>query len=734
MSTSTNSIRRQIVPGLSAGLVIGVVDVIYAISLAALIFAGDASPYVANGIGFILLGGIAPLLLINLFSSYKGNLSCEQDAPTAILAVIAAGAMQNMPSSSPREKFITIVALIVLTTLLTGSLFILLGQFKLGSLVRFLPYPVVGGFLAGTGWLLVTGGIGVMANRSFSFLDIGTFFQPEILVRWAPGLAFAFVMLLILNRYEHSMILPGMFIGTVVFFYGIAFFTRTPVSMLSAQGWLLGPFSSGNLWQPLQLSDMALIHWSSILAQAAGIASVLMISVVAFLLNASGIELIIRQDLDLNHELRVTGLGNILGGFLGGIISFHDLTDTVINHKIGKGSRLSSWVTAAVFILPFFLGTAVLSYVPKITLGVMLILFGLSFLYEWIYLAWFNFSRVEYVIILLILITIATMGFLQGVALGVVAALGLFTINYSLVSITKHTLSGAELQSRFTRSPAQRRILIDQGEKTFILQLEGFIFFGTANKLLEQVRLRINQADLVPLQFLILDFSKVRGLDSTAMLSFSKMKRVLHERSIIILVTGSSAEIQNQLEQGKFTSKDTDAARAFPDLDHGMEWVENQILAAVSVEQIEQPLTLKEVFIELLPDETYVDDLFKFLERKEINTGDYLMHQEDPPDNIYFIESGQVTAQSEHLNKMSVRLETMKTGRVIGELGFYLGQKRTAAVIADEPSIIYLLSAKSLVEMKKTSPEVALYFHQLIIQLLAERTTHLIRAVNALEK
>jgi SulP family sulfate permease len=734
MSATNNSIRHQIVPGLSAGLVIGVVDVIYAISLAALIFAGDASQYVANGIGLILLGGIPPLLLINLFSSYKGNLSCGQDAPTAILAVMAAGVMQNMPSSSSREKFITIVALIVFTTLLTGILFILLGQFKLGSLVRFLPYPVIGGFLAGTGWLLVTGGIGVMADLSFSFTDLGTLFQPGLLLRWVPGLGFAFIMLLILNRYNHFMILPGMFIGTVVLFYGIAFFTQTPVSILSAQGWLLGPFSNTNLFQPLHFSDMALVNWNSILAQSAGIASVLMISVVTLLLNASGIELIVRQDIDLNRELRVTGLGNIIGGLMGGIVSFHDLTDTVINHKIGKGSRLSSWVTAAVFILPFFFGAAILTYVPKITLGVMLILFGFSFLYEWIYLAWFNFSRVEYVIILLILITIATLGFLQGVGLGIVAALGLFTINYSRVSITKHTLSGAELQSRFTRSPNQRKILMEQGDKTFILQLEGFIFFGTANKLLEQVRSRIEQPDLTPLRFLILDFAKVSGLDSTAMLSFSKMKRVLQDRNITILVAGSSAEIKNQLEQGKFVSMDSDGARAFPDLDHGLEWVENNILAAVSGENLEQPLGLKEIFNELLPNEAYLNVLFKFLERKEIKTGDYLMHQEDAPDNIYFIESGQVTAQSEYPNKASVRLETMKSGRVIGELGFYLGQKRTAAVIADEPSTVYTLSAKSLVEMEKTSPEVASYFHQLIIQLLAERTTHLIRAVNALEK
>jgi SulP family sulfate permease len=728
-----NSLTARIIPGVSAGLVIGVVDVIYAISLAALIFAGDTSPYIANGIGLILLGGIPALLITNLFGSYKGSITSGQDAPTAILAIIAAGIMQSMSSSSPYEKFVTVVAAILFTTLLIGLCFVLLGYFKLGSLVRFLPYPVIGGFLAGTGWLLVTGGVGVMSDVSFNFSDPGALFHSNILLRWAPGLAFAFIMLLIMNRYDHILILPGMLIGTAVLFYGIAFFTQTPVSTLSAQGWMLGPFSNAGMWQPLRLSDLALIHWKSILAQAGGMASILMISVVTFLLNASGIELSVRQDFDLNRELRVTGFGNILGGLMGGIISFHDLTDSVINFKIGKGSRVSSWITAAVFITPLFFGAAALSFVPKITLGVMLGLFGLSLLYEWIYLSLFNFSRLEYVVILIILVAIASLGYLQGVGIGIVVAVILFVVNYSRVSVTKYILSGVQLQSRFTRSPNQRKFLIEHGDKTFILQLQGFIFFGTANRLLEQVRSRIEESNISPLQFVILDFAKVSGLDSTALLSFSKMKQILQDRNITVVVTAPSAEILKQLEKGKFVSKDSDAATAFPDLDHGLEWAENQVLNMLSEVQ-GRTLNLKEMFNELLPNEIHLKELFKFLEKKEIQTGDYLMRQSDSPDNIYFIESGQVTAQLEYPDKAPVRLETMKSGRVIGEIGFYLGQKRTAAVVADETTSIYLLTAKNLAKMEKKSPAVASYFHHLIIQLLAERTTHLIRTVAALEK
>src|SRR4030095_12432893 len=76
-----------------------------------------------------------------------------------VVALIAASIAATVPAGTGREAlYATVIAAIVLTTLLTAATFLLLGQFRLGALVRYLPYPVLGGFLAGTGWLLVLGG------------------------------------------------------------------------------------------------------------------------------------------------------------------------------------------------------------------------------------------------------------------------------------------------------------------------------------------------------------------------------------------------------------------------------------------------------------------------------------------------------------------------------------------------------------------------------------------------
>ncbi len=116
-----------------------------------------------------------------------------------------------------------------------------------------------------------------------------------------------------------------------------------------------------------------------------------------------------------------------------------------------------------------------------------------------------------------------------------------------------------------------------------------------------------------------------------------------------------------------------------------------------------------------------------------MESGVYLIRQGDAPDVVYLVEKGQVTAQLETTNGgRPVRLETMRGGRVVGEIGFYLGAKRTAAVRADEPTTVYRLSLEQLKQMEATDPEAASTFHRLIVHLLAERVSHLIRAVDAL--
>jgi sulfate permease, SulP family len=229
----------------------------------------------------------------------------------------------------------------------------------------------------------------------------------------------------------------------------------------------------------------------------------------------------------------------------------------------------------------------------------------------------------------------------------------------------------------------------------------------------------------------VLDFEKVSGLDSSAMLSLVKLKQVLSGRAISLLAAGASAPIQQRLVREANTVADC----AFPDLDHAMEWIEESVLGTDPKRSVlAQPRLLCEIFAGLAHGDAQLDALFTFLERRAVAQGDYLIRQSAPASDVYFVESGRVTAQLEQPGKAPVRLERMGPGHVIGELGFYLGQQRTASVVVDEPGVVYQLTSASLARMEATAPGAASYFHRLIVQLLAARTTHLIRVVDALEK
>jgi len=723
---------EQLVKSLTAGFLIYIEEVIAVVSFAALIFSKELSSQLPYAVGLVLAGDALLCLFIGIFSSYSGSIGIEQDAPVAILALSAAAIVAALPlGASQAERFSTVVMMIVATTLATGLIFILLGAFKLGGFVRFLPYSVIGGFLAGTGWILTIGGVRVMVEVS-SLLAL---FKPGLLIHWLPGMLLGLAMLVAVNRYKTPLALPIAFAVGLGVFYIVAWITKTPFSELSAQGWLLGAFPSGSLWRfPFQAEILSQANWPVIAGQAIGLAPVLIVSTIALLLNANGLELIVKKDVDLNRELITAGIGNLAAGLGGGTVGYHAISLSTLNHALSGGKRLPGLIIAALLALTVFQNAAsLLTYIPKLILGALLVFVGLSMLFDWVYQAWFRFPKSEFLIIMVILLVVAVQGFLEAIALGLVLAVVLFVVNYSRVSVVKQEFCGTIYRSRVTRSRSQWEALTARGDELCVLKLQGFIFFGTANSLFEQVRERTRLADLPPVRFVVQDFAQVTGLDSTALLRFAKLLQLAQEQHFTLVLTGLSGSASQQFAKAGFQPQ-PGVLMLFGDLDHGIEWCENQILATVPAEA-EPECDLQTQLAAILPgDECRIEGLMRHLERQEVAAGEYLVRQGDDPEMMYFIETGQVTARLETPGEEPVRLETMGGGRTVGELGFFLGIKRTAAVVADQPSVVYGISKAMLAQMEKVDPEAANTFHRIIVHLLGERAVHLIRAVDELQR
>ena len=276
-----------------------------------------------------------------------------------------------------------------------------------------------------------------------------------------------------------------------------------------------------------------------------------------------------------------------------------------------------------------------------------------------------------------------------------------------------------------------QRLLTTHGEQLAILKLQGYIFFGTANNLLSIVRVRIDDPVLARVRFIVLDFSLVSGLDTSALKSFTKMLQVAEAGNVTLVLAAMSIDVRRFFDTGNIGETSSKSLRMFSDLDHGVEWCEDRIVAEIAGSAPVRK-DLASLLSELLPAGADISHFSRHLEYQTVPTGSYLMRQGDDVQALFFIESGRVTAQLELDNGKTARLRTMGAGTVVGELGLYLGSKATASVVAEEASTICRLKLSSLRDMEQADPLVAAAFHKFIVRLLSERLTNANKSLSAL--
>jgi SulP family sulfate permease len=666
------------------------------------------------------------MLGIAAFSSLPFSVGSIQDTTATILALVAARIAAAMPED---DAFLTVVLAIGVATVAAGLFFFVLGTLRLGELIRYVPYPVVGGFLAGTGWLLAKGAVGVLTDVPVALGTAG-----DVAGEWArllPGVAFAITVLWVTRRRPHPAVIPAVSLGAIALFYTVAFVSGQGVEGAREGGWLIGPFPGGGLWRPWTIDAVTGADWGAVLSQAAGIGTVLVVGVLTLLLNTTGIELVTERDVDLNRELRASGAANVVAGIGGGLIGFHALSLTTLAHRAGARTRLPGIVGAAICVLTLVFGAGALSLFPKPVLGGLLLYLGLGFLVDWVVLAWRRLPRVDYALVVFILVVIAAFGFLIGVGVGTLVALVMFVVEYSRGDVVSRAISGAAYRSNVDRDPGHLAILRDRGERIHVFELQGYLFFGTASSLLDRIKERLGDSGLQEVRFMVLDFRRVSGLDSSAVLGFTKVRQLAASRRITLVLTGLDERLRRGLERGGFAEDPEGGVRFMPDLDRGVQWCEDRLLEEAGAPATEEPPPLEDQLRAALGsvDPAWV---LPYLEAVEVDAGEAVMRQDEPADGLYFLESGRLTVQLESPEGERMRLRTMGPGTVVGEVTLYLGTPRTASVVAEVHSRLHRLSADALARMERGDPTVAAAVHRMFARLLAERLTDTLNEVEAL--
>lgn len=713
----------QLVNSLSAGLIAGIRTILGSASMVVLVMPNALPGGIAPALEVILIGGAVIGALVALLSSYPGVVAQVQDGPAVIIGVMAAALAASAGSSAPPDFTVLVVlACANVAAFAAGAVFYGLGAFRLGALMRFIPFPVIGGFLAGSGLLILLGAIPVLTGLAIPKIDLQLLMEPLRAARWLPGLAFGLLLLAMLRRYRHPLLVPVLLLAAVALYHLGLQLSGMTVGEAQAAGLLLGPFPEFTGIEAPPWWRLPAEGWSNVVVQAPTFASIVLVSVVALLLNASGLELATRSDLDINRELRAAGLANMASGLLGGAVGFHALSASLLGSRMGANSRVIGLVSATLCLAALLVGTSLLAYMPRAVLGGLLLSMGAGLLIEWLYDGWRRLPLQDFLIVALIVAVIGAVSIPAGVAVGVAVAMAIFVLSYSRVRVIRQELSGADYRSNVDRSPAALAVLREQGSAIRVIKLEGFIFFGTAYSVLTRIQHMIATPGGRPLRFLILDFRDVPASDSSAMLAFSKIRTCCERNGCQLIITRMNGPIRAQFRQAGIEA--TEGGTAFEeDLDEAMERCEQRILSEAAEDGAQADVSGLERIRSALPEGSSLSGFMAYLESRSFAPGEYLLRQGEPADEILFIESGRVTVRLALPGGRSMRLRSLTVGTMIGEIGMYLKQPRNASAIADEPTRAHVLSAAKLREMEARDPHLANALHHAIATLLAERLT-----------
>ena len=491
--------------------------------------------------------------------------------------------------------------------------------------------------------------------------------------------------------------------------------TGTNLQQAAAAGWLFPPFAETAYAFPLMPAILGQVNWAVLPAQSASLFALFLITIIDLLLVASGLELALQRPLDLNRELRVTGIANMVTGVFGGFVSCLSTSRTILAHKAGATGRLAGLVVAMVGLLMLFFGDPTIAYIPKPILGGLLLYLGLSLLVQWLYESWRKLQRADYALIWVILLVMGTAGLLPGIAVGIVIASVIFTITYSRISVLKHVLSGADYPSNRARTFQQQRYLGTHAQQIRILWLQGYLFFGTAMQLVEYItKLMEERAGAV--RFLVLDFYHCSGVDASALLSFTKLQRLAREHQVELIYTGLHGTLLAQFIKERIVTEANRDQSLFADLDRGIERCEDELLQTGNLQrQRFMPLALQ--LSELFPETEQINAFMHYLEARRFKADETLIAEGEKPTTIYLIEHGQVTISTRLANQQTRRVLTLGSGAILGDWRL----PPNGYAVADQRSQIYTLSQAALQRMAVQNPTLAVIFFQFIAQISGEQ-------------
>lgn len=704
---------REGIADISAGLVVGFNLALRLSALAMLIYFGPFASGLYPGLtALIALSVCLSLGLLLARGMPRIALGAAQDAPIAVLMpTLYLWASSLDPAHPPEVALATLMAVLGCTALLSAIAFFSLAWFDLARLVRLLPFPVVAGYLASTGAILIWFALRMTGIAP----DPDTIAQPDaFLLPLVLALA-AFALMRGMSLWNAGLgpvLAIALSLGAFTLW---SYSSGLPTAELRAMG-LLPAAVPGDAQTPLHPGLLRLVDWGFMQTALPSIGIAAAIATLGAMLNITGVELITRTDLPYRKALANSGLINAAFACFGASPGYLSASTTSVGRDMGGRSALMTISTCATLLLALIFAQSLMTEMPIFLFVGVLLLIGWSVLREWLLGQFFKLSPLDSLQICAIVAVALMFGMVQALGLGIIIASLTFAITYGRLPVIRRESTLASGRSTVDRGPAATAILDQHGHKVATIELQGFLFFGSAEQLVQIFRSRVR--DTPELTRLILDFSAVSGFDSASIEALRKLEYLAASAGKTVVLSGLSKGELLRLRKSRL-SLTGGAVSICSDLDTAREEAETSVLASAPDADLcdDARSALARAG---LPD-TLQQELLDMMERQWLAKGTRLIHAGATDDRIYLIESGRLAIETQLPSGNRLRIRSLRAGAFVGEIASYAELARTADVIAEEPSVVYGISPGQIETLSRSRPDLAVQWHKMIARTLADK-------------
>ncbi|MBR1145240.1 SLC26A/SulP transporter family protein [Bradyrhizobium sp. AUGA SZCCT0431] len=711
------------------GSAASVLTITFGLSYSLLIFTGPLAPYLSYGLAATFISSAILAAVIAWGSSFPFAIAAPESSTAAMTGILAASLVEHVVASDPSASLLAPALMTLgLSAIVTGIVLCGFGVTRMGRAIRYVPYPVVGGFLGATACLIILGAIRVITGHRLQLTTLDQFANILTLSELAAACAMALALYLTWHRTRTSFGLPAMLVGGVVvghIAFWLAGFTSAEAQ---ASGWTFQPPPSVSIMLPWNTADMARYPWHAVPDLLGNLVAVIFVTASSTLFNTAGIEVAAHREANLERELNVTGLANILSGAFGGYTGCISVSRTILNFSSGGTGRLAGLTVAAISVLMLTVAPMLLGYMPKFVLGGLLIYLGADQLHKWIIESRRRLTKTEYVSLLAIIVIILQWGFIAGVLIGVVIGCATFAFTAARIDPIKFSFDGSEYRSSLDRSRDDQTVLTAHGGQIQGLNLQSYLFFGSANRLYQHVKALLAQRP--ECRYLVFDFKLVTGFDSSAAYSFAQIKRSADERHIELVLVHLPKLAEKALRSSGFISG---RVRIVPELDHALEQCENEIIAKHQGHEQEEA-NLRDWFTQILGTPRDAMALMHRCERVEIDAGEIIVSAGDAADSMHFILDGRVGIMVPADEGRTTRVRSLGRYTTIGEMGLVSQAQRSATIQAEVASTLYVLSAHQFEALKIDDPSLSQKLLTYFVSVMAERLTFANRTIAVLRR